>query len=838
MEVEKPTNAKPNTKTNASNANTNVNVNGNPNGNTPRHVGPPPPATLFDKRTGSEYVTGKLLGEGGFARCYQVTGPSGEPLAAKIIRKDSLKTQKQKAKLFAEIKIHQTMNHPAIVAFNHVFEDDENVYIILELCENGASSWTMVEFLKTRKRLSEPETRYYMHHLLNAVNYMHKNRVIHRDLKLGNMFLAKDMRLKIGDFGLAALITYDGERKKTICGTPNYIAPEVLFGAQHDGHSFEVDMWSLGVVMYTQLIGKPPFQTKEVKAIYKKIRDNNYEFPPQISISESAKDVINALLNNKPEYRPSVEEVLQYPFFTKEPVPYSIPVSALTSIPTIQELNIIVQSPLHSSSSITLSNGSQNMSQPSSSTSVPPPQRAPLPRIPSAVNNQSANSSHRTSAITAIPKPSSPVPKSPITAVASNFRATNNISRQTTTQQQAEAAENSTHISANTATRAASPRVYIESLGGVLSRSSAAPVAIRTATRGVNGMAITSQSAGQIEAIGGSSGGRGLAIVNGEEDSGNGKDIQEAQSDEQKREIGIMKKISKNTVLGESGIQNQYFAKAAVAMQEPEKMTSKGEPFFNLRLKDLTQVLAPMFEPQPSRSSTLEIMYKNIKNAIISVDSGKYVENEDEDVFIIKWIDYSNKYGLGYQLQDGSVGVYFNDSTSILLAADAVHIEYLYYETSENPGGLARMHRRQHTVNSFPDSLKKKVTLLNHFGGYMKENLFKSVDAGLSSRSSDLIFLTKYLRAKNGVIFRLSNQVVQINFFDHTKLVLSQNGTIITYINKGREARTKRLETFLASGDKEVVDRISYAKDTLQQMIMKKRSKTAIAVTVGDVEME
>lgn len=122
--------------------------------------------------------------------------------------------------------------------------------------------------LKKRKRLTEPEVRYFMWQLLDAVRYMHNHRVIHRDLKLGNIFLTGDMRVKIGDFGLAASIKKDGERKRTICGTPNYIAPEVLFDTQN-GHSYEVDIWSLGVIMYTLLVGRPPFQTKEVKAIYK-----------------------------------------------------------------------------------------------------------------------------------------------------------------------------------------------------------------------------------------------------------------------------------------------------------------------------------------------------------------------------------------------------------------------------------------------------------------------------------------------------------------------------------------------------------------------------------------
>lgn len=134
---------------------------------------------------------------------------------------------------------------------------------------------------------------------LTSVSYMHSVKVIHRDLKLGNVFLTGDMRIKIGDFGLAAKIQKDGERKRTICGTPNYIAPEVLFDTQN-GHSYEVDIWSLGVIMFTLLVGKPPFQTKDVKAIYKRIKDNNYEFPTDLTLSDEAVDLITSLLHTRP----------------------------------------------------------------------------------------------------------------------------------------------------------------------------------------------------------------------------------------------------------------------------------------------------------------------------------------------------------------------------------------------------------------------------------------------------------------------------------------------------------------------------------------------------------
>lgn len=165
--------------------------------------------------------------------------------------------------LYAEIKIHRSLDHPNIVRFQECFEDDDNVYMTLELCQSGS----LMDMLRRRRRFTEPEARFFMVQLIGACHYMHTHQVIHRDLKLGNLFLDANMNVKVGDFGLAALIENPGERKKTICGTPNYIAPEVLFDTAN-GHSFEVDTWSIGVILYTLVIGRPPFQTKDVKSIY------------------------------------------------------------------------------------------------------------------------------------------------------------------------------------------------------------------------------------------------------------------------------------------------------------------------------------------------------------------------------------------------------------------------------------------------------------------------------------------------------------------------------------------------------------------------------------------
>jgi polo-like kinase 1 len=278
-----------------------------------------------------KYLKGKFLGKGGFAKCYEFTNLDSKKLyAAKIVSKASLVKSRSKQKLITEIKIHKALHHPNIVAFEHYFEDHENVYILLELCCNQSIN----DLLKRRKRLTEIETQCYMVQLIKSLKYLHSHRVIHRDLKLGNLFLTDKMELKGGDFGLAAKLEFEGERKRTVCGTPNYIAPEILDGKT--GHSYEVDIWSLGVICYTLIIGKPPFETQDVKATYKRIKANNYSFPEGAVISEYAKSLITEILLTDPVKRPSLDQILAHDFFNQgNSIPKLLPTSTLACPPSL-----------------------------------------------------------------------------------------------------------------------------------------------------------------------------------------------------------------------------------------------------------------------------------------------------------------------------------------------------------------------------------------------------------------------------------------------------------------------------------------------------------------------
>jgi len=152
------------------------------------------------------------------------------------------------------------------------------------------------------------------------------------------------MELKIGDFGLATKLEFEGDRKRTVCGTPNYIAPEILDGKQ--GHSYEVDIWSLGVILYTLLIGKPPFETSDVKTTYKRIKANSYTFPEHIIISDAAKDLVTKILNLDPLKRPTLDQIAQHKFMTGHAIPKLLPASTLACPPSASYVKQYTAAPL------------------------------------------------------------------------------------------------------------------------------------------------------------------------------------------------------------------------------------------------------------------------------------------------------------------------------------------------------------------------------------------------------------------------------------------------------------------------------------------------------------
>jgi len=233
-------------------------------------------------------------------------------------------------------------------------------------------------------------------------------------------------------------------------------------------------------------------------------------------------------------------------------------------------------------------------------------------------------------------------------------------------------------------------------------------------------------------------------------------------------------------------------------------------------------------------SDYLSELHTQLKSLIASKpgERSPHMEDEAEDpksqplVWVSKWVDYSDKYGFGYSLNDDSIGVVFNDLTKLLLLADGQNIHYIDYEGNEH----------YYTLNQFPNTVEKKVKLLNYFKNYMKEHLLKA-GANMEIREEDQLSripaLRTWFRTSRAVVMHLSNGTMQINFFkDHTKIILCPLLGAVTYIDETRKNRTFRFDLLERFGcSQELSTRLNYALDKVETMVSNSNSRPRAAST-------
>uniref|UniRef100_A0A8C0G8B3 polo kinase n=1 Tax=Chelonoidis abingdonii TaxID=106734 RepID=A0A8C0G8B3_CHEAB len=271
-------------------------------------------------------LTAPLCVQGAFGRCYKFTDTStGKIYAIKIVPQSLVCVSAiLLPQVEREIELHSHLSHQHVVGFHRHFADRDNIYMILEYCSHKS----LAHILKARKTLTEPEVRYYLRQIIAGLRYLHQQGIIHRDLKLSNFFLTKNMQVKIGDLGLATRDEQAGRRLGVVCGTPNYLAPEVI---AKKGHSFQSDIWALGCILYTALTGCSPFEITHKQEMYQCIREGRYSTPNHLS--PGARKLIGRLLAPSPSERPSLEEVLEHEFFTQGFTPDKLPSRACHSVP-------------------------------------------------------------------------------------------------------------------------------------------------------------------------------------------------------------------------------------------------------------------------------------------------------------------------------------------------------------------------------------------------------------------------------------------------------------------------------------------------------------------------
>ncbi|KGN47218.1 CBL-interacting serine/threonine-protein kinase 11 [Cucumis sativus] len=258
-----------------------------------------------------KYELGKLLGCGAFAKVYHARDlRSGQSVAVKVINKKKIYGTTLMFNIKREIAIMRRLRHPNIVKLHEVLATKSKIYFVMEFVKGGEL------FAKIAKgRFSEDLSRRFFHQLISAVGFCHTRGIYHRDLKPENLLVDENGNLKVSDFGLSAVteqIRADG-LLHTLCGTPAYVAPEILSKKGYDGA--KVDVWSCGVILFVLSAGYLPFNDPNLMAMYKKIYKGEYRCPKWMS--SDLKRFLSRLLDTNPDSRITIEEILNDPWFRK-----------------------------------------------------------------------------------------------------------------------------------------------------------------------------------------------------------------------------------------------------------------------------------------------------------------------------------------------------------------------------------------------------------------------------------------------------------------------------------------------------------------------------------------
>jgi len=264
-----------------------------------------------------KYTMGKQLGSGNFATVFKATKKEDQQIVAvKVIDKSKVEDM---GDIEREVEIMNTMDHPNIIKLFEIFDEKKKMNLVMELVEGGE----LFDAIVDKGQFNTKEAAGCMAQLCSALDYCHKLKIVHRDLKPENLLVAEkkytaDSHIKVADFGLARVVS-DKDMMKTACGTPGYVAPEVLKNKGYD--SGAVDLWSAGVILYILLCGFPPFYEEEMPALFDQIMKARYDFPSPWwdDIPEDAKNMVKKLLIVDPTKRMTAAQVLADPWTANAP---------------------------------------------------------------------------------------------------------------------------------------------------------------------------------------------------------------------------------------------------------------------------------------------------------------------------------------------------------------------------------------------------------------------------------------------------------------------------------------------------------------------------------------
>ena len=727
--------------------------------------------TINDKENNIIYRKGRKLGEGGFGEVYEfyIEGTK-EKRAIKIINKSRINDPQSKSAFEYEKKFNELLDFKYLCKCHNIIEDEQNTYFILDFMQNQ----TLNELTKKR-RLTELEIKHYCFELLLAIEYLHKMNIIHRDIKLSNVLLNENMEVRLCDFGLA--IENGFKEQKSICGTFNYIAPELFNKRGGIKYSFKTDIWAFGILMYFLFYNKTPFKKEPDKKIDYNFNNIEAIFPRDVHISKEAKDLIKKILVKDPDYRIKIEAIKASSFFRNgKGIPKYLPESTLDrALNRDEEENFInkaitrgecldkdcnLPDIVANSRSYTYKYSYSNYTE----------QNEMESNISNNEHDDSSSNDNDDSDESDENKNYSNRNKDIIDKNQNNFN------------QKEKVHEFEVKIDRN------KPRNSISFANIIIEKNVSREETNKNIKILSNEKLNDKKDSDKMSEKNSDTFSPGSTIKEEKEDSDT---LENKLSPKFKQKINT-KEIEKLDIINE---ENNY-PKEKIEIKKYNNKLKPKEKFENDKNNFNLNVL----------DKKGKILQENIMN--ININLSKRTD-DNNNISVKKFIDLSNKCGVGYILTNDDIGVCFNDGTKMIKIKNTMNFFYINEKGNQIIFDIKK-------IKLLPE-LKTKVNAVLLFNKeFNKNSKNKTINSKTNKQTPDLI-VKKWIKSQYAYFFLLSNDKLQIIFEDKSQLFFDFFLKEICFINKMKENIVQNIENNKFTNE-EMEHKVKYAKRILKKM--------------------
>ena len=653
-----------------------------------------------------------------------------------------------KVHIFTKKKFNELLGFKYLCKCYNIFNDEQNTYFILDYMKNK----TLNE-LNEKRRLTELEIKHYCFELLLAIEYLHKMNIIHRDIKLSNVLLNENMEVRLCDFGLA--IDNGVKEQKNICGTLNYIAPELYNKKGGLKYSFKTDIWAFGVLMYSLFFKKTPFKKEPKKKTDYNTQNIDVSFPKDVYISKEAKDLLKKILVKDPDNRPKIETIKASSFFRNgKGIPKYLPESTMIKPMNRDEEEKFVNDAIFKGECL--------------DKDCDLPDKVANKRSYTERNEMESNFDQDDSSSKTDEEDENKSNESSNSNDDKNYIIRTNVNNYNKERKENDNNNIVVKIEKNNKRNSLSFSNIIVEKNASREETNKNIKVLNGTNEKINEHQDSSQNTPNFK-------------FKGEEDSEN-QDKNNLSPDFEKK---INKKFIDKLDLNNNKAANSIDEKEEIEINEIKKQNNKEK-------------------------------YENDKNDYNEDHNIKKVLKEkvknNNNIIIKKFIDLSDKCGMGYLLTNDDIGIYFNDNTKIVKIKNTNNFVYI-----NEQGEQIIYHLKKSKLDY---DLKTKVNALILFYREFNKN---SINKKGSDKNQKIhkenpdLFVKKWIKSQYAYFFLLSNDKVQIIFEDKSQIIFDFFQKKICFINKMKENSIYNIENTRFENES-IEQKVKYVKRILKKI--------------------